>query len=159
MWVDLDLPALGVPTNGLADLAYHAASQTFFGVAHGGATGQPGTLVAIDVSQVALGGDAIFSTQTILCTNVDGVTKSGLPSVAFGTIEDGEGNVYIGANNTDHDLDGATPNAGGFYEITPWPDERPRSRQRSRRSRKSPSSRRQWPTGASRSACWAKPAR
>ncbi|MGD9340296.1 MAG: calcium-binding protein [Chromatiales bacterium] len=119
----MTLPTTGVPTSGLADLAYHAASQTFFGVAHGGSTGQPGTLVAIDVSEVALGGDAIVTTRTIAGTIVDGEIKSGIPSGAFGaTIVDGDGNVYVGANNTDHDLDGATPNSGGFYKITTGAD-------------------------------------
>lgn len=30
---------------------------------------------------------------------------------------DADGNVYVGANNADHDLDGATTNSGGFYRI------------------------------------------
>ncbi|MFK7870996.1 MAG: calcium-binding protein [Roseobacter sp.] len=115
----LNLSSVGAPTRGLADLAYHPASETFFGVAHGGSAGQPGTLVSIDVSQVALGGDPIVTTQPIAGTIVDGFSKEGIPSSAFGaTMVDGDGNVYIGANNADHDLDTTTDQQGGFYRIT-----------------------------------------
>ncbi|WP_413720831.1 calcium-binding protein [Silicimonas sp. MF1-12-2] len=119
----VSLPSLGIPTNGLADLAYHAETQTFYGVAHSGATGLPGFLVSIDVSAVHLGGEAVVTTQTIAGTIVDGVVKTGIPSGAFGaTIVDGDGNVYVGANNTNHDLDSSTPNSGGFYKITTGTD-------------------------------------
>ncbi|MEP1355968.1 MAG: calcium-binding protein [Tateyamaria sp.] len=114
----IDLAPIGMSTAGLADLAYHAATQTFFGIAHGGSTGLPGTLVAIDISEVSLGGEPIVTTQTIAGTIVNGEVKSGIPSGAFGaTIVDADGNVYVGANNTDHDLDGSTGQAGGFYKI------------------------------------------
>lgn len=114
----IDLPPLGTATRGLADLAFLPETQTFFGVAHGGSAGLPGTLVSIDVSQVARGGDPIVTTQTIVSTRIDGETKQGIPSSAFGaTIVDADGNVYIGANNADHDLDTSTPNSGGFYKI------------------------------------------
>lgn len=115
----ISMPSLGISTSGLADLAFDSATQTFFGVAHSGTSGQPGTLVSIDVSEVSLGGDPIVTTQTIVGTIVDDAIKSGIPASAFGaTIIDGDGNVYVGANNTDHDLDSSTPNAGGFYKIT-----------------------------------------
>ncbi|MFK7743619.1 MAG: hypothetical protein AB8B47_01085 [Roseobacter sp.] len=114
----VSMPPVDVSTRGLADLAFHAETQTFFGVAHGGSTGLNDTLVAIDVSQVSLGGEPVVTTQAITGTIVHGEIKSGIPSSAFGaTMVDGEGNVYVGANNTDHDLDGSTPNAGGFYKI------------------------------------------
>ena len=114
----LTMPSINVSTGGLADLAFHPASETFFGVAHGGSAGKPGVLVSIDVSQVGLGGDPIVTTQTIVGTMVDGVAKSGIPSSAFGaTMVDADGNVYIGANNADHDLDGSTGKQGGFYRV------------------------------------------
>ncbi|PSL21966.1 calcium-binding protein [Shimia abyssi] len=119
----LSLPAVGLPTSGLADLAFHASSQTFFGVAHSGSLGQPGTLVSIDISEVALGGQPIVTTQVISGIIVDGEIRDGIPTGAFGaTIVDGDGNVYIGANNTDHDLDSATPQSGGFYRVVPGAD-------------------------------------
>ena len=115
----ISLPSLGVSTRGLADLAYLPSSQTFFGISHGGAAGQPGTQVSIDVSEVSVGGDPTVITQTISGTLVDGEVRSGIPSSAFGaTIVDGDGNVYVGANNANHDLDSGTPNSGGFYKIT-----------------------------------------
>ncbi|WP_164659294.1 hypothetical protein [Tropicibacter sp. Alg240-R139] len=79
----LDIPASGAVTKGLADLAYNADLQTFFGVAHSGANGQPGTLVSIDVSQVALGGDPIVTTQVIVGTIVNGDIRSGVPASAY----------------------------------------------------------------------------
>ncbi|MEQ9695970.1 calcium-binding protein [Shimia sp. SDUM112013] len=114
----LALPAAGVATRGLADLSYHPPSQTFFGVGHSGTAGEPGALVSIDVSEVALGGQPIVTHQSIIGTIVDGETRDGIPSSAFGaTMVDGDGNVYVGANNADHDLDATTPNSGGFYRI------------------------------------------
>jgi Ca2+-binding RTX toxin-like protein len=120
---ELDLPSLGVSTRGLADLAYLPSTQTFFGVSHGGSAGQPGTLVSIDISEVSLGGEPVVTTQEIVGTIVDGAQKTGIPSSAFGaTMVDGDGNVYVGANNADHDLDPSTPNQGGFYKITTGDD-------------------------------------
>lgn len=114
----LTLPPLGVSPKGLADLAFHAPSQTFFGLGHGGGVGLDGTLVAIDISEVALGGVPIVTARAVTGTLVDGDLRAGIPAGAFGaTMVDGDGNVYIGANNTDHDLDAATPNTGGFYRV------------------------------------------
>ena len=119
----IQMPALGIATRGLADLAYDAGSQTFFGVAHGGSHGAEGVLVSIDISEVSLGGNPIVTTQTLAGTIVDGEVKPGIPASAYGaTIVDADGNVYAGANNTDHDLDSTTPNAGGFYRITAGED-------------------------------------
>ncbi|WP_052248973.1 calcium-binding protein [Leisingera sp. ANG-Vp] len=119
----IQMPALGIPTRGLADLAYDAGTQTFFGVAHGGSNGAEGILVSIDISEVSLGGDPKVTTQTLAGTIVDGEVKPGIPASAYGaTIVDADGNVYAGANNTDHDLDSTTPNAGGFYRITAGED-------------------------------------
>ncbi|MEX0303302.1 MAG: calcium-binding protein, partial [Leisingera sp.] len=119
----IQMPALGIPTRGLADLAYDAGTQTFFGVAHGGSSGAEGVLVSIDISEVSLGGEPIVTTQTLAGTIVDGEVKPGIPASAYGaTIVDADGNVYAGANNTDHDLDSTTPNAGGFYRITTGED-------------------------------------
>ena len=119
----VQMPALGIPTRGLADLAFDAGSQTFYGVAHGGSNGADGVLVSIDISEVSLGGAPIVTTQTLAGTIVAGEVKPGIPASAYGaTIVDADGNVYAGANNTDHDLDSTTPNAGGFYRITTGED-------------------------------------
>ena len=56
----IQMPTMGISTRGLADLAYHADTQTFFGVAHGGANGEAGTLVSIDISEVALAESQVF---------------------------------------------------------------------------------------------------
>ncbi|WP_406648191.1 calcium-binding protein [Aliisedimentitalea scapharcae] len=119
----IDLPSIGFATSGLADLAFHAPTQTFYGVAHSGALGEPGLLVAIDVTEVAVGSVPSVTTQTISGTLVDGEMRPGIPTGAFGaTIVDGDGNVYIGANNTDHDLDSSTPASGGFYRVVTGDD-------------------------------------
>ncbi|MEP2530376.1 calcium-binding protein [Shimia sp.] len=115
----LSLPSLDFSTSGLADLAYHGPSQTFFGLAHSGVAGQDGTFVSIDISEVALGGDPIVTTRAVTGTLVEGDMQSGIPVSAFGaTMVDADGNVYIGANNADHDLDVTTLKTGGFYKIT-----------------------------------------
>ncbi|WP_172684858.1 calcium-binding protein [Phaeobacter sp. 11ANDIMAR09] len=114
----INMPSLGIPTRGLADLAYDANTQTFYGVAHGGSHGADGVLVSVDISEVSLGGEPIVTTQTLAGAIVDGEVKPGIPASAYGaTIVDADGNVYAGANNTDHDLDPTTTNAGGFYRI------------------------------------------
>ena len=119
----IQMPALGISTSGLADLSYDVETQTFYGVAHGGSTGAPGVLVSIDISEFSLGGEPIVTTRTIVGTIVDGETRSGIPSSAYGaTIVDADGNVYAGANNTDHDLDSTTPTSGGFYRIVTGDD-------------------------------------
>ncbi|MBE1281849.1 MAG: hypothetical protein GJ676_00920 [Rhodobacteraceae bacterium] len=119
----INLATPGIPTRGLADLAYNAELQTFYGVAHGGSTGAAGYLVAVDISQVVLGGDPIVTWQTIAGTIVDDEIKAGIPASAYGaTIVDADGNVYAGANNTDHDLDAATPTSGGFYKLVTGTD-------------------------------------
>jgi Ca2+-binding RTX toxin-like protein len=119
----IDLTGLNISTKGLADLAYDATTETFYGVSHGGAPGLPGTLVSIDISEFKKGGDPIVTTQTIVGTMVDGQTVDGIPSSAFGaTIVDSDGSVYIGANNADHDLNSSTPNAGGFYKVVTGED-------------------------------------
>lgn len=119
----VELVPNGISTRGLADLAYDAETQTFYGVAHGGSTGAPGALVSVDISQVSMGGEPIIAAETLAGTIVDGEVKTGIPASAYGaTMVDADGNIYAGANATDHDLDPSTGNSGGFYRITRGPD-------------------------------------
>ncbi|MDG1209096.1 MAG: calcium-binding protein [Paracoccaceae bacterium] len=114
----VDLPPIGVPTGGLADLAYHPDTKSFYGIAHGGADGANGHIVRIDVSALDVGGEPTVTTVPVVSVLVDGELRSGMPKTAFGaTMVDGDGNIYVGANNANHDLDDATPKTGGFYAM------------------------------------------
>ena len=118
-----DLPSTNSRTNGLADLAFDPGTNAFYGVAHGGSNGKAGTLFKVDISGLLLGGEATITETPIVGIIVDGVVKTGMPSSAYGaTMVDAEGNVYAGANNADHDLDGSTPNSGGFYRLVTGDD-------------------------------------
>lgn len=115
---EYDLSNAGIPTGGLADLAYNPTTQTFYGVASKGVDGAPGALVMVDISQVAVGGDISISYEALQGTIVDGAYITNVPSGAYGaTMADADGNIYAGANNTNHDLDGSTPKTGGFYKV------------------------------------------
>ena len=115
--VELDRLPAGV--NGLADLAYHAPSQTFFGVAHRGKNGASGELVAVDVSAVALGGEANVTLTKLAGMVVDGKLMNKIASSAYGAaMVDADGIVYVGANNGDHDIDRKTANTGGIYRVS-----------------------------------------
>jgi Ca2+-binding RTX toxin-like protein len=117
------LDVAGIGTAGLADLAYNPDTQTFYGVAHGGSNGATGSLVAVDVSQVSVGGAIVVTSTAIVGTIVDGEIRTGIPKSAYGaTMADSDGNIYAGANNTDHDLDSATGNTGGFYRVVTGED-------------------------------------
>ncbi|NRB36610.1 MAG: hypothetical protein HRU31_18150, partial [Rhodobacteraceae bacterium] len=113
-----DIPNPTRPTSGLADLAFNPTTKTFYGVAHGGSGGTNPTLFAVDISGVELGEGIELTETPIAGTIVDGVTKPGIPTSAYGAaMVDGDGNVYAGANNADHDLNSNTPNSGGFYKL------------------------------------------
>lgn len=119
----LTLPGIDGSTRGFADLAYNPTDQTFYGVAYGRADGDPGRLIAVDVSQVALGGEAVVTSSVISGTIVEGETRDGIPRSAYGaTMVDADGNVYVGANSANHDLDSSTPASGGFYRLVTQDD-------------------------------------
>ena len=113
-----DVPKL----EGLADLAYDAETETFYGVSHQG-NGKPGTLVKIDVSEVADGGSPVMESEEIRGIIVDGEKVEGITGTAYGAVMlDSDGNVYAGGNGGDHDLDRSTKSSGGFYKVTEDPE-------------------------------------
>lgn len=100
------------------DVAYDAETQTFTGMVKPKAEGAPSKLLTIDVSQVANGGEPIFSTMEVTHTIVHGEAQDGVPFVTFGAaIHDADGNLYVGGNGGDHDMNNATQTSGGIYRV------------------------------------------
>lgn len=105
-------------TDTMWDVAFDASTQTFYGIVRPRTEGDAGKLYSIDISQVASGGEPIFSTEIIDATMIDGVKHNGLPAITFGAlIIDVDGNLYAGGNGGDHDMNDATKSSGGIYRI------------------------------------------
>ncbi len=105
-------------TDKVWDVTYDTESQMFYGVVSPNQNGGNGKLMCIDVSAVASGGEPVFSIIELTDTMVDGVLQNGLPRTAYGAaMIDGDGNLYVGGNNSDHDFDANTSNSGGIYAV------------------------------------------
>ncbi|MEO0390227.1 MAG: calcium-binding protein [Pseudomonadota bacterium] len=106
-------------TNRCYDLAFDASTQSFRGMCRPSAEGQPATLLIVDISS----GEPVISTIPMTHTIIDGVTHDGSPRMTFGAaIYDADGNLYVGGNSGDHDMDDSTGNQGGMYKVTIAPD-------------------------------------
>lgn len=102
----------------LWDVAFDAASASFYGVTRPSSEGAPAKLYQIDISTVADGGVPIITTSDITGTLIDGVLQEGVPLMTFGAaIHDADGNLYVGGNGGDHDMNDATATAGGIYRV------------------------------------------
>lgn len=100
------------------DVAFDAASQSFYGLVKPKAEGGDAKLFQIDVSTVEGGGEPTFSTRPVTGTVIDGVLTDGVPSITFGAfVIDGDGNFYAGGNGGDHDLIDATGTSGGIVQV------------------------------------------
>ncbi|KIC48018.1 calcium-binding protein [Tateyamaria sp. ANG-S1] len=96
------------------DVAFDAASQSFYGVARPSGEGQDTVLLVIDISS----GEPQFSTVPVTSTVLDGNTLDGAPAMTFGAaIVDADGNLYVGGNSGDHDMDDATGSSGAIYQV------------------------------------------
>ncbi len=96
------------------DLAFDAQTQTFRGVSRPSAEGANTTLLIVDISS----GTPEFSTIPVTSTVIDGVAQDGVPLMTFGAaIFDADGNLYVGGNGGDHDMNDATATSGGIYKI------------------------------------------
>ncbi|MEM7270361.1 MAG: type I secretion protein [Pseudomonadota bacterium] len=105
-------------TDQLWDVAYNAETQIFSGVTRPPSEGANGLLYTIDISEVASGGQPIFSTTAVTSTVIDGVTQQGMPLMTFGAaIYDADGNLYVAGNSGDHDMNDSTAAAGGIYRV------------------------------------------
>lgn len=100
------------------DTAYDASQNSFLAVVAPDQNGGSGTVVRIDVSAVATGGAPVFSELAITGTLQEGGMQDGMPRGAYGAVFfDGEGNLYFGLNNGDHDLDPSTATQGGIFRV------------------------------------------
>ncbi len=106
------------------DIAYDSKNDVFYGVKPPAANGQPGEVVCIDVSKVAEGGEPGYMSVDITGTLFDGEMSAGMSKGAYGAVFlDGDGNLYYGLNNGDHDLDGSTGAQGAIYKVNvDWED-------------------------------------
>ncbi len=105
-------------TDSVWDVAYNAKDQKFYGVVRPSAEGESSSLLIVDVADVASGGTPNFSSVEITQTVVEGVVKTGMPALTFGAaIVDSDGNLYVGGNGGDHDMDNATGTSGGIYKV------------------------------------------
>ncbi|MEL6233711.1 MAG: calcium-binding protein [Pseudomonadota bacterium] len=108
----------GLVTDKVWDLAYDAASQTFFGLVKPAYEGGVAKLMTVDISAVADGGAPVFATTPVTATLIDGVRHHGVPNITFGAfVIDGDGNLYAGGNGGDHDMNNATGSSGGIYRV------------------------------------------
>ncbi|MEM1301082.1 MAG: calcium-binding protein [Pseudomonadota bacterium] len=74
--------------------------------------------MVVDVSAVQDGGVPQFATYAIDSTLINGVLQDGVPAITFGAaIIDGDGNLYVGGNGGDHDMNDATGTSGGIYRV------------------------------------------
>jgi serralysin len=101
-------------THRIYDLAFDTNTQCFYGVARPPSEGADTVLLVVDISS----GAPEFTEVAVTSTVVDGVTLDGAPAVTFGAaIMDADGNLFVGGNNGDHDMNNATGNRGGIYQV------------------------------------------
>ncbi len=100
------------------DVAFDAATQTFTGMVRPNGEGRESTLLTVDVSAVANGGAPVFDTIPVVATVVEGEVRPGVPLMTFGAaIRDADGNLYVGGNGGDHDMNNATRSTGAIYRV------------------------------------------
>ena len=96
------------------DVAFDAATQSFYGVARPSAEGADTVLLVVDIS----GGEPVFTTIPVTSTVIDGTTLDGAPAMTFGAaIVDADGNLFVGGNSGDHDMNNATGSSGAIYQV------------------------------------------
>lgn len=100
------------------DVAFNAATQKFYGVVKPATEGGVAKLMIIDTTPVASGGEPQFSFIDVTQTLINGSMETGVPFVTFGaSIIDSSGQLYVGGNGGDHDMDDATASSGGIYKV------------------------------------------
>lgn len=100
------------------DIAYSAKDDCFYAVIAPSKNGEPGKVVKIDMSTVPSGGTPTFTELSITGTLYGDEMEAGMVKGAYGAVFlDGEGNLYFGLNNGDHDLDASTASDGGIYGV------------------------------------------
>lgn len=101
-------------THRVYDVAFDANTQSFYGVARPPSEGADTILLVVDISS----GSPEFTLVPVTSTVVDGVSLDGVPAVTFGAaIMDSDSNLFVGGNSGDHDMNNATANSGGIYQV------------------------------------------
>lgn len=100
------------------DIAYSAKDDCFYAVQSPSGNGMPGKVLKIDVSNVDAGQPPVISSVPITGTLIDDAMHAGMAKGSYGAVFlDGDGNLYFGLNNGDHDLDATTGATGGIYQV------------------------------------------
>lgn len=105
-------------TDRVYDVAFDADTQSFYGIVRPKREGDATTMLQIDVSLVRDGGEPIFTSTPVTQTIIDGKVVEGVPAMAYGAaVLDADGNLFVGGNSGDHDMNDATGNQGGIFQI------------------------------------------
>lgn len=100
------------------DIAFNAEENCFLAVIAPDQHGGNGHVVRIDTSTVTEGGTPTFTELEISGTLIGDTMQDGMPRGAYGAVFfDGDGNLYFGLNNGDHDLDQSTSTQGAIYRV------------------------------------------
>lgn len=100
------------------DIAFNQKEQAFYVVEAPSKNGMPGAVHRIDVTTLDGGGVPVRETIPITETLFGSESAAGMPKGAYGAVfMDGDGNLYVGLNKGDHDLDSSTGVRGGIYKI------------------------------------------
>ncbi|MGB0799135.1 MAG: calcium-binding protein, partial [Planktomarina sp.] len=101
------------------DIAYSAKDDAFYAVESAGSTGGSGAVHKIDLSGLEDGEAPTITSIPITGTLIDGEMHAGMASGPNGAVFlDGDGNLYYGMNNGDHDMDATTANDGGIFQVS-----------------------------------------
>lgn len=100
------------------DIAYNAEEDCFYAVEAPSVNGGNGEVHQIDLTGIEDGGEPEITSIPLSGTLVDGEMETGMVKGAYGAVfMDGDGNLYIGLNKGDHDLDGTTDSSGAVYQV------------------------------------------
>ncbi|MCV6586050.1 MAG: type I secretion protein [Marinibacterium sp.] len=101
------------------DVAFDATSQCFYGVARPPAKGADTVMLVVDISTP----EPTFRTVPVTATVIGAQVLDGAPLMTFGAaIMDADGNLFVGGNAGDHDMDGSTRASGAIFQVIIDPD-------------------------------------
>ena len=100
------------------DVAFDAQHNSFLAVVAPANNGGNGTVIRMDLSMIAVGGTPTFTQLEISGTLFDDTMQNGISRGAYGAVFfDGDGNLFYGLNNGDHDLNQSTGTQGAIYRV------------------------------------------
>ncbi len=102
----------------LYDIAYSSDEGVFYAVESPPKNGMDGKVHRIDMSDVENGGSPEISSVPLSATLFgDDMVDGGVAGSYGAVFMDGGGNLFIGLNRGDHDLDGSTGAKGAIYQV------------------------------------------